>query len=117
MKRLETAHDDLDAIGARCRGKSEAARWAAERLRRLGEGNAFPLENPAMDQELVEWADKLTDCFYWMTAANDSQPTDISIARRCGRVLRDDGRGVIDGRGSGGTTLGRTRKSWNGCFL
>ena len=79
MKRLEPAHDDLHAIGARCRGKSEAARWAAERLRRLGEGNAFPLENPAMDQELVEWADKLTDSFYWMTAANNSQPTDISL--------------------------------------
>ena len=79
MKRLEPALDDLHAIGARCRGKSEAARWAAERLRRLGEGNAFPLENPAMDQELVEWADKLTDSFYWMTAANNSQPTDISL--------------------------------------
>jgi hypothetical protein len=79
MKRLEPALDDLHAIGARCRGKSEAARWAAERLRRLGEGNAFPLENPAMDQELVKWADKLTDSFYWMTAANNSQPTDISL--------------------------------------
>jgi hypothetical protein len=75
MKRVETAHDDLDATRARCRGKSEAARWGAERLRRLGEGNVFPVENPAMDQELVEWADKLTDCFYWKTSANDSQPT------------------------------------------
>jgi len=75
MKRLETAHDAPDAIRARCRGKSEAARWAAERLRRLGEGNAFPVENPAVDRELVEWADKLTDCFYWKTSATDSQPT------------------------------------------
>ena len=32
-----------------------------------------------MDEELVEWADKLTDSFYWMAAANDSQPTDISL--------------------------------------
>jgi hypothetical protein len=79
IKRVETAHDDLDAIRARCRGKSEAARWAAERLRRLGEGNAFPVENAAMEQELVEWADKLTDCFYWKTAASDSQPTDILL--------------------------------------
>lgn len=79
IKRVETAHDDLDAIRERCRGKSEAARWAAERLRRLGEGNAFPVENPAMERELVEWADKLTDCFYWKTAASDAQPAGISL--------------------------------------
>jgi hypothetical protein len=78
MKQVETAHDGLGAIRARCRGKSEAARWAAERLRRLGEGNVFPVENPAMHRELVEWADKLADCFYWKSFANDSQPTDIS---------------------------------------
>jgi hypothetical protein len=79
IKRVETAHDDLDTIRARCRGKSEAARWAAERLRRLGEGNAFTVENAAMEPELVEWADKLTDCFYWKKAASDSQPADITL--------------------------------------
>jgi hypothetical protein len=77
-KQADMADDDLDAIAARCRAKSEAARWAAERLRRLVEGNAFPFENPAMDRELVQWADTLTDSFYWMTAAAGSQPTDVS---------------------------------------
>ena len=49
--RSTTGHDDLIAIETRCRRKSEAARWAAERLRRLREGNGFPVENPPMDQE------------------------------------------------------------------
>jgi len=79
MFRPVTAHDDLIEIETRCRRKGEAARWAAERLRRIREGNGFQVENPPMDRQTVEWADRLTDCFYWMKSAEVSQQADLSV--------------------------------------
>ena len=29
------------------------------------EGNSFPVENPPMGPDMIAWADRLTDCFYW----------------------------------------------------
>ena len=82
--RPQTTHDDLTEIETRCRRKGEAARWAAERLRRAREGNGFEVENPPMDPEMVEWADRLTDCFYWMNASAGSQPADLSVLDNVG---------------------------------
>jgi hypothetical protein len=75
----KTEADDLTAIEARCRRKCEAARWAAERVRQAREGNSLPVENPAMEPEMVEWADRLTNCFYWMQSSQDSLPADLSL--------------------------------------
>ncbi len=78
VKPVEASHDSIDTISARCRWKSEAARSVAERLRRRGEGNEFPVENAAIDREMLEWANWLTDCFYWAAAANDAPGADVA---------------------------------------
>ena len=75
----KTKHDDLIQLERRCRRKCEAARWAAERLRRAREGNGFQVENPPVDPESVEWADRLTDSFYWMQSSSDSVSADLSV--------------------------------------
>jgi hypothetical protein len=80
----QTKHDDLIQLENRCWRKSEAVRWAAERLRRAREGNAFQVENPPIDPETVEWADRLTDCFYWMQSSPDSLPADLSLLDNVG---------------------------------
>jgi hypothetical protein len=74
-----TTHDDLVELDARCRRKSEAARWAAERLRRIREGKGFQIENPLLDRDMVEWADRLTDCFYWMKSSESSEQADLGL--------------------------------------
>ncbi len=79
MNRPTTKHDDLTVIEIRCRLKCEAARWAAERVRQAREGNAFHDENPPMEPEMVEWADRLTNCFYWMKSSEDSPAADLSL--------------------------------------
>jgi hypothetical protein len=68
-----SAHDSLREIESRCRRKTEAARWAAERLRRIREGNRSEVDNPLLDQEMAEWAERLTDCYYWMRASESSE--------------------------------------------
>ena len=61
---------------------------------------------------MVEWADRLTDCFYWMKPRTTPASRSL-LARRCGRVLRDDGRGVRCSSGSCWRNTQGTRKSWN----
>jgi hypothetical protein len=75
----QTTHDELTQIETRCRRKGEAARWAAERVRRLREGNDFQAENPPAEPEMVDWANRLTDCFFWKSASQTSQQADISL--------------------------------------
>jgi hypothetical protein len=77
--RVKTRHGELAEIEVRCRWKSEAARWAAERLLRIREGNDFPVENPQMDREMIEWADRLTDFFYWVKSSESSEYADLSL--------------------------------------
>ena len=79
MNPPRSKHDDLTSIETRCRRKCEASRWAAERLRRAREGNSFPVEDPPIDPQMVEWADRLTDCFYWMQSLEASLPADLSL--------------------------------------
>ena len=62
--------EDVASLEARCRRKAEAARWAAECQRRIGEG-ADPIvssEEVSLDQELAGWIERLTDSFYWMSS-------------------------------------------------
>jgi hypothetical protein len=84
LNQPKTKHDDLIQLETRCRRKCEAARWAVERLRRVREGNAFQVENPTVEPETVEWADRLTDCFYWTQSSADSLPADLSLLDNVG---------------------------------
>lgn len=69
---------DLPEIEARCRLKAEGARWVAACQRRIREGGGFQAEIAPEDREIVEWADRLTDCFCWTDPPDASQPADIS---------------------------------------
>ena len=64
---------------ARCRGKVEALRWQAESHRRLWEGVESPVEEILIDAEMLEWADKLVACFYWLDDQDASESADISL--------------------------------------
>ena len=75
---------EIVQLETRCRRKCEAARWAAERQRRAREGNGFQFENPPIDAETVEWADRLTDSFYWMQSSSDSSSADLSVLDNVG---------------------------------
>ncbi len=69
---------DLPEIEARCRLKAEGARWAAARQRRIREGSDFEAELAPEDPEIVAWADRLADSFYWLNSP-PSKPTDIAL--------------------------------------
>jgi len=75
----ETRDDEIAQIEASCRRKAEAARWAAERQRRLRQGYDPQAENLAPDPEIAKWADRLTDGFYWLNASDASRPADLSL--------------------------------------
>lgn len=68
----------LEKLAARCRAKAEAARWAAERQRRLLERDERPDDDAPGDPEMRAWADTLTDAFYWASAGATSDSPDIS---------------------------------------
>jgi len=79
LTRPAATHGDIEEIEARCRRKADAARWSAERLRRIREGNAFEVENPPADQETIAWVGRITDCFYWMNPIEGAEQADIAL--------------------------------------
>ncbi len=70
---------DLEFIAAFCRAKADAARWAAERQRRIRERCEFPEDDGLSDPVLIEWAEKLTNGFYWANSSASLGPPDISL--------------------------------------
>jgi hypothetical protein len=78
--RLTSDSDDegLEALAADCRAKAEAARWAAERQRRLRERYESPDEGAPTDPAMRLWAERLTDAFYWAGAEDPAGAPDIS---------------------------------------
>src|SRR3954469_10210330 len=50
---------DLDALAARCCAKAGAARWAAERQRRVRERAEHPDEDASTDPASGKWAELL----------------------------------------------------------
>jgi hypothetical protein len=66
-------------IEERWRKKAEAARWAAERQRRVRQGYAFEVQEVPSAPEVAEWADRLTDDFYWSNASNAAPQADLSL--------------------------------------
>jgi hypothetical protein len=70
---------ELAEIETRCRRKGDAARWAAERVRQLRENCCFQADEPPGDQEMVRWADSLTDKFFWLSASSSSTQVDAGL--------------------------------------
>ncbi len=56
---------DLVWIQARCRMKAEAARWGAERMRRIAQGANAEIEIVPIDRDMLRRAGKLPECFVW----------------------------------------------------
>jgi hypothetical protein len=80
----EVRHDDLLDLESRCRRKSEAARRAAERLRRAREENDTPIENSPDDPEMVAWGERLVNSFYWSLSSEGSATLDVSVVDHAG---------------------------------
>jgi hypothetical protein len=104
--RPRSLHQELAEIEARCRRKSVAARWAAERVRQLRENCSFEANAPPLDDEMVKWANAVTDSFFWLSASSTAAPADPvlldhvsgcfealaeSIALVCGAVEKQPG--------------------------
>ena len=81
---VEEAEGALEALAADCRAKAEAARWAAERQRRIHERIESPDEDAPSDPALVSWAEALTDAFYWASAEDASVTFDIGLLDHVG---------------------------------
>jgi len=81
---VDTGADDIEAIAAHCRAKADAARWSAERQRRIREKYGWTDEDAPADPAIVEWADKLTDSFYWSNASDSAGLPDIAMLDRVG---------------------------------
>lgn len=58
---------DLPKIGAHCRLKAEASRWAIERQTLLSKAAKFSEEIEPKDQELIAKAKSQEGCFLWMS--------------------------------------------------
>ena len=74
----EPVETDLSVIEARCRLKSEGARWAAERQRQMQEGTSFSTAIAPFDRELIDRA-KQRGCFLWTNGRNAPRPSDLNL--------------------------------------
>src|SRR5271157_4590286 len=73
------AGEELASLETRCRRKAEAARWAAECQRRIREGDDFHGAGDPLDEDMAEWARKLTDGLCWMSSQTASDSTEVAI--------------------------------------
>ncbi len=71
-------------IAAFCRAKGDAARWAAERQRRIRERCQYPEDDAVVNPALVEWAEKLTDSFYWASSSDSAASPNIAMLDQVG---------------------------------
>jgi hypothetical protein len=79
VARAESTSARLAEIEARCRLRGAAGRWAVERLLRIREGNDRPDLDAPTDPRIVEWAGKMTDCFYWVHSTGSSEHADLAL--------------------------------------
>jgi len=71
-------------IAAFCRAKADAARWAAERQRRIRERCEYDEDDALSNPALVDWAEKLTDSFYWANSSDSAGSPDIAMLDQVG---------------------------------
>lgn len=86
---------DLESLVGRCRAKAEAARWAAERQRRIHERSESPDEDAPSDPAMVKWAETLTDAFYWARTDDSSSTPDISLLDHVGGCFETVAEGLL----------------------
>jgi hypothetical protein len=82
-------------LEARCRAKAGAARWAAERQRRIHERNQLPDEDAPSDTAMVAWAERLTDAFYWASADDPSGNPEITPLDHVGGCFEAVAEGLL----------------------
>jgi hypothetical protein len=75
----EVESSNLEMIAAFCRAKADAARWVAERQRRIRERLSDPEDDALCNPALADWANKLTDSFYWANGSNSLGSPDIAM--------------------------------------
>jgi hypothetical protein len=85
---------DLSEIKARCQLKAEAARRVATRLRGIREGAAPQAEIAPEDPEIIAWADRLEDRFYWMNSPGASESSDVSLLEDVGGCFETVAEGI-----------------------
>lgn len=88
-RRPRTADSELLLIEARCRLKSEAARWAVTRSHLLAEGVDFRTEIQAKDADMISKAGSLDDCLLWMSRLSGTPPNRYEDLARCFEALAD----------------------------
>lgn len=67
----DVTDDDLSLMVERCRLKAEGTLWALEREERLRDGADFHEEIRPSDQEIIQRAKQLPNCFLWMNQPRD----------------------------------------------
>ena len=82
-------------LATRCRAKAGAARWAAERQRRIHERSQLPDEEAPSDPALLEWAEMLTDAFYWASTDDPSGTPDITLLDHVGGCFETVAEGLL----------------------
>ena len=92
---LDDEDGDLVSLAARCRAKADAARWAAERQRRIHERSLSPDEDAPNDPAMVVWAEALTDAFYWASVGDPSDTPDISPLDHVGGCFEAVAEGLL----------------------
>src|SRR5947209_8403074 len=75
---------ESESLAARCLAKAGAARWVAERQRRIHERSESPDEDAPSDPAMVGWAECLRDAFYWASADDPTGPTDVTPLAQVG---------------------------------
>ena len=68
----DVTDDDLSLMVQRCRLKAEGTLWALEREERLRDGADFHDEIRPNDQDIIQRAKKLPNCFLWMNQPRDN---------------------------------------------
>jgi hypothetical protein len=87
--------DGLEAVVARCRAKAEAARGAAERQRLIRERYDSPDDDAQSDPATAEWAQALTDAFYWLSAEATSEAPDVALLDDVGGCFETVAEGLL----------------------
>lgn len=87
--------EDLESLADRCRAKAGAARWAAERQRRIHERSGAPDEGAPSEPTMAAWAEALTDAFYWAGTDDPSGSLDASLLDQVGGCFETVAEGLL----------------------
>lgn len=88
----DVTDDDLSLMVERCRLKAEGTLWALEREERLRDGADFHEEIRPSDQEIIQRAKQLPNCFLWMNQPRDDiwkKAGDFDIIADCFDALAE----------------------------